>query len=111
MAVVNVGDGAAARPNGVMRGWIIVNGTLSIGGGVTIEGFAFAADRFSQTGTARILGAVMAGHVRSTSPSLIEARPTTGAAIAWNCETGRTGGGVIQQRWTVKPGSYREAAS
>jgi hypothetical protein len=53
----------------------------------------------------------MAGHVRSTSPSLIEARPTTGPAVAWNCETGRTGRGLIPQRWTVKPGTYREAAS
>ena len=111
LALVNVGDGAAAGPSGIVRGWIIVNGTLSLGGSVTLEGFAFAADRFTQTGAARILGAAMAGHVRSTSPSLIEARPTTGPAVAWNCETGRTGRGLIPQRWTVKPGTYREAAS
>ena len=33
-----------------------------------------------------------------------------GAALTWSCETGRTGGGTIPQRWLVKPGSYREAA-
>jgi len=79
-------------------------------GDVVLEGLAFAADRFTQTGAARILGAAMAGHVRSSAPSLVEARPTSGPALAWSCEAGRTGGGVIQQRWLVKPGTYREAA-
>lgn len=111
LAMVSLADGAAASSGGVVRGWIIVNGSLSIGGGVVLEGLAFAADRFTQTGAARILGAAMAGHVRSTAPSLVEARPTSGPALAWSCEAGRTGGGVIQQRWIVKPGTYREAAS
>jgi hypothetical protein len=111
LAMVSLGDGAAASSGGVVRGWIIVNGSLSIGGDVALEGLAFAADRFTQAGAARILGAAMAGHVRSTAPSLMEARPTSGPALAWSCEAGRTGGGVIQQRWIVKPGTYREAAS
>jgi len=110
LAVVSLGEGASADPSGVLRGWIIVNGSLAIGGNVVLEGLAFAADRFSQTGVARILGAAMAGHARSTMPSLIEARPTTGPALASSCEAGRTGGGVIQQQWIVKPGTYREAA-
>lgn len=110
LAAVSLGEGAAAGPSGVVRGWIVVNGSLAIGGDVVLEGLAFAADRFSQAGTARIRGSVMAGHVRSTAPSLIEARPTAGPALAASCEVGRTGGGVIPQRWIVKPGSYREAA-
>jgi hypothetical protein len=52
----------------------------------------------------------MAGHVRATTPSLIEAQPTAAPAVAASCVAARTGGGVIQQRWIVKPGSYREAA-
>jgi len=111
LATVSVSDGAATRPSGVIRGWTIVNGTLSVAGAVTLEGFAFAADRFSQTGAARVLGTVMAGHVRSTAPSIIDARPPAGPALSWNCEAGRTGGGVIQARWIIKPGTYREAAS
>ena len=110
LAVVTLGTGASSNPSGVVRGWIIVNGSLSIDGGVVLEGLAFAADRFSQTGTAQILGAAMAGHVRSTAPSRIDAVPMTGPAIAWRCETGRTGGGAIPQRWIVKPGTYRQAA-
>jgi hypothetical protein len=110
LAAVTLGTGASSRSSGVVRGWIIVNGNLSIDGNVVLEGLAFAADRFSQAGTAQILGAAMAGHVRSTAPSRIEARPMTGPALAWRCETGRTGGGAIVQRWIVKPGTYREAA-
>jgi hypothetical protein len=110
LATVSLGEGASAGRSGVVRGWIVVNGSLAIGGDVALEGLAFAADRFSQAGTARIRGSVIAGHVRSTEPSVIEARPTAGPALAASCEVGRTGGGVIPQRWIVKPGSYREAA-
>jgi hypothetical protein len=110
LATVSLGEGASASPGGVVRGWIVVNGSLAIGGDVVFEGLAYAGDRFSQTGAARIRGSVMAGHVRSTTPSLIEALPAGGPALTASCEAARTGGGVIQQRWIVKPGSYREAA-
>jgi hypothetical protein len=109
LAAVTVGEGAAG-PGGSFRGWLVVNGSLSVGGDVTIQGLAYAADRFSQTGAARVMGAVMAGHVRSTAPSLVDSRPAGDAALVWSCEAGRTGGGRIPQRWMVKPGSYREVA-
>jgi hypothetical protein len=109
LAAATIGDGAAG-PGGSFRGWLIVNGSLSVGGDVTIQGLAYAADRLSQTGAARVVGAAMAGHVRSTAPSLIDARPAGDAALVWSCEVGRSGGGRIPQRWMVKPGSYREVA-
>ena len=109
LATVTVGEGAAG-PGGSFRGWLVVNGSLSVGGDVTIQGLAYAADRFSQTGAARVMGAAMAGHVRSTEPSLVDSRPAGDAALVWSCEAGRTGGGRIPQRWMVKPGSYREVA-
>jgi hypothetical protein len=110
LASVSIGDAAASGPDGSFRGWIIANGSLSIQGDVTIRGLAYAADRFSQTGRARLVGAAMAGHARSPLPSLIDARPVDGATLVWSCEAGRTGGGQIPERWLVKPGSYREAA-
>jgi Tfp pilus assembly protein PilX len=110
LAAVSVRDGASTDPNGLIRGWIVVNGSLSLDGDVTLEGLAFAADRFSQSGSARVRGAAIAGHVRSTAPSLIDARPGSGPALTWSCQAGKTGGGSIPQRWMVKPGSYREAA-
>ncbi len=109
LASVSIGDGAAG-PGGTFRGWVVVNGSLSISGDVTLQGLTYVADRLSQTGGARLVGAAMAGHVRSTAPSLISARPPDDAALAWSCEAGRTGGGRIPQRWMVKPGSYRETA-
>jgi hypothetical protein len=110
LAAVSIGDGAGTGTGGSFRGWLVVNGSLSIAGAVALEGLVYAVDRLSQTGTARLVGAAVAGHARSTVPSLIDARPTSGAAVVWNCEAGRTGGRVIPQRWMVKPGSYREAA-
>jgi hypothetical protein len=40
LAVVSLGKGASADPGGILRGWIIVNGSLSIGGEVVLEGLA-----------------------------------------------------------------------
>ncbi|MGH7317516.1 MAG: hypothetical protein ACREJS_14780, partial [Candidatus Rokuibacteriota bacterium] len=85
LAMVSIGEGAAAGPSGSFRGWIVVNGSLSVAGSITLQGFAYAADRLSQTGTARLVGAAMAGHVRSTAPSLVDARPANGPALAWSC--------------------------
>ncbi len=110
LAAVTIRDGAMRSPGGSFRGWIVVNGSLFIEGSGVLEGLAYAADRISQTGASRFVGALMAGHVRTTIPSLVDARPDAGAAVVWNCEAGRTGGGAIPQRWIVKPGSYREAA-
>jgi len=109
LAAVTIGDGAAG-PGGVFRGWIIVNGSLSIAGDVTLRGLTYVADRLSQTGAARLVGATMVGHVRTATPSLVDALPAGDAAVAWSCEEGRTGGGLIPSRWMVKPGSYREVA-
>jgi hypothetical protein len=109
LATVTIDDGAAG-PGGVFRGWIIVNGSLSIAGDVTLRGLTYVADRLSQTGVARLVGATMVGHVRTATPSLVDARPAGDAAVAWSCEEGRTGGGLIPSRWMVKPGSYREVA-
>jgi hypothetical protein len=111
LATVSIGDGAPVGPTRSFRGWIIVNGSLALAGDVTVEGLVYAADRFSQTGAARLVGAAMAGHVRSAAASVIDARPADGPGLVWSCEAGRTGGGKIPQGWLVKPGSYREAAS
>jgi hypothetical protein len=109
LAAVAIRDGAI-RAGRSFRGWIVVNGSIFIEGGGVLEGLAYAADRISQTGASRFVGALMAGHVRTTTPSLIDARPEGAAAVVWNCEAGRSGGGSIPQRWILKPGSYREAA-
>lgn len=110
LATATISDGATGGPTGAFRGWIVVNGSLAISGNVALEGLAFAADRLSQAGASRVRGAAMAGHVRSSAPSSIDAHPATGPALVWSCETGGTGGGLIPLRWMVRPGSYRENA-
>jgi hypothetical protein len=110
LATVSIGNGAGTAPGGVFRGWIVANGSVSVSGDITLEGLIYAADRLSQTGAARLVGAAMAAHVRSTAPSVVDALPAGGVAVVLSCERGRTGGGALPQRWMVKPGSYREAA-
>jgi hypothetical protein len=110
LAQVTIGEGAPLGSGGTFRGWVVVNGSLALTGDITLQGLAYVADRFTQTGAARLVGAAMAGHVRSVVPSLLDARPAEGPAVGWSCEAGRTGGGAIPQRWLVKPGSYREVA-
>lgn len=110
LATVSIADGAGTGPGGVFRGWIVANGSVSISGAAAIEGLVYAADRVSLTGAARVTGAVIAGHVRTTAPSLVDSRPASGAALVGSCEAGQTGGGKLPQRWLLKPGSYREAA-
>src|SRR5258706_69077 len=97
-ARVTIGDGAAG-PAGAFRGWIIVNGSLSVTGDITLRGLTYVADRLSQTGAARLVGAAMAGHVRTPTPSLVDARPTGAAVGALGLEEGRTGRGPIPARW------------
>ena len=109
LPTVDIGDGAAGTAE-TFRGWIVVNGSLSVSGRVSIQGLAYALDRFSQTGSATLSGAAVAGHVRSALPSVVDAQPAGGPAVAWNCGAARTGAGTIPQRWMVKPGTYREAA-
>ena len=110
LATVSIADAAGTGPGGVFRGWVVANGSVSISGSAAIEGLVYAADRVSLTGAARVTGAVIARHVRTTVPSLIDSRPASGAALVGSCEAGQTGGGKLPPRWLVKPGSYREAA-
>jgi len=111
LATVSIGDGAGSGPGGVFRGWIVASGSVSISGSAALEGLVYAADRFSQTGGARLTGAALAAHVRRATPSLVDARPAGGSALVARCAAGETGGGKLPQRWLVKPGSYREAVS
>ena len=106
----SIGEGATGAPGGAFRGWLVVNGSLSISGNVTLQGMVWAAGRLHQSGGARLIGAAIAGDAGGGSPSLIEAHPPAGPALTWSCETARTGGRQIPDTWMVKPGSYREAA-
>jgi len=111
LANVEITSGAGTGPGDAFRGWIIANGSVAISGSATIEGLVYAVDRFSQSGAARLTGGAMAGHIRSTAASLVDARPDTGDALRWSCAAGRTGAGTVTQRWILRPGSYREASS
>jgi hypothetical protein len=91
------------------RGWMIVNGKLSISGNMTLNGLAYAANDFTYngTGTGAINGLVISQNVQDTSATSIDSTTIGNSAIALNCDNVK-GGGLVPQAWFVKSGSYFE---
>jgi len=91
------------------RGWLIVNGALSISGNMMLNGLAYAANDFSYngTGTGAINGLVISQNVQDTSATSIDTTTIGNSAISLNCNNVK-GGGFVPQGWFVKSGSYFE---
>lgn len=91
------------------RGWLIVNGALSISGNMKLNGLAYAANDFTYngTGTGAINGLVISQNVKDTSATSIDTSTSGNSTIAFNCNNVK-GGGFVPQAWFVKSGSYFE---
>jgi Tfp pilus assembly protein PilX len=91
------------------RGWLIVNGSLSISGNMKLNGLAYAANDFSYngTGTGAINGLVISQNVLDTSATSIDTSTGGNSTIALNCQNVQ-GGGFVPQGWFVKAGTYME---
>ena len=106
LAVVDIAGGAAADPGGTFRGWLVVNGSVRVTGDLRMLGFAYVQGALVHAGTGQVTGAVMSRNAQSAGPSRLDA--TGSLLVQYDCEAARTGGGMIPQTWTIKPGSYRE---
>jgi hypothetical protein len=91
------------------RGWLIVNGSLSISGNMTLNGLAYAANDFTYngTGTGAINGLVISQNLLDTSATSIDTSSTGNSTINLNCNNVK-GGGFVPQGWFVKSGAYFE---
>jgi hypothetical protein len=91
------------------RGWLVVNGALSISGNMTLNGLAYAANDFTYngTGTGAINGLVISQNVKDTSATSIDTSTGGNSTITMNCDNVK-GGGLVPQGWFVKSGSYFE---
>jgi hypothetical protein len=109
LASVDIQGNAAADPSGIVRGWLVVNGSLEISGDFQMRGLVYAQNDLSYAGSGGglITGAAMSRNAKTTSATRVSAGPG-GALIQYDCRQARTGGGAIPQAWTIKPGSYRE---
>ena len=109
-ADVSIQGNAPADPAGVFRGWIFVNGSLSIDGTFPMRGLVYAQDDVSYhaVGAAKIDGAVIGRNIRGGSSTSISSAAGAGVVVSYNCREARTGGDTIPDRWTITPGTYKE---
>jgi hypothetical protein len=100
-AVVAIRPGFAARVP--FRGWIVVNGDLSIEGHVGgLSGLLYATNSITVTGTAgsRITGMIVAaGRLGAPASSIAD------VTVAFDCAAAG-GSGLLPSGWFVRPGAY-----
>jgi hypothetical protein len=109
-ADVSIRGNASADPSGVFRGWLFVNGSLSIDGTFPMRGLVYTQDDISYhgLGAAGIDGALIGRNIRAVSSTSIDSALSGRALINYNCVQARTGSGTIPDRWTFTPGTYKE---
>ena len=112
LASVAIDGGAPADPSGVWRGWLIVNGSLTVDSAVQLRGFVYAQSTLDAraAGAVGLSGALVSRNIRDLPGAAIAAGPAADLSIVYNCRDARTGGGKIPGRWSVKGGSYREVS-
>ena len=95
--------------DGIFKGWLIVNGSLSISGNMELRGLVYSANDFSYngTGTGAIKGLVISQNLLDTSATSIDTSTSGNSTIQLDCDSVK-GGGYVPQGWYVKPGSYAE---
>lgn len=109
-ANVSIRGNATADPGGVFRGWLFVNGSLSIDGSVPMRGLVYAQDHISYhgVGAGGIDGVLIGRNIRALSSTSVDSALQGRALISYNCLSAKTGGDTIPDRWAIRPGTYRE---
>jgi hypothetical protein len=101
-----------AGVGGAFNGWLFVNGSLSVDGSFLMNGFAYAQNdiAYHGTGTGQLNGAMVSRNIRDTSSTSIDSDLLGNAAIVYNCQAAKTGGGSISAKWSLKSGTYKEVS-
>ncbi len=109
-ASVSIGDDAPADAGGAFSGWLVVAGSLSIGGSFQMRGLIYVLGDLTHTGAAQIEGAVITQNLRAAAGSPPGATLGGAARITYSCRQARTGGGQVPSGFQIKPGTYKELA-
>jgi Tfp pilus assembly protein PilX len=111
-ASVSINGNPGMGPNNSFKGWIIVNGGISISGNVQLSGMVYAVNdiSYSGTGTGFISGQLISQNVRDTVATVVDTNTIGNSSITYNCNDARTGGGVLSPNFLLRPGSYKEVA-
>jgi hypothetical protein len=108
LAGARLGAGAVASPDGIFRGWIVVNGSLEIAAGLRMRGLVYAVDALTYRAgePASIEGLVVALNTQDTA-ARIETAATGGLSITFDCRHAG-GAGLVPHGFALIPGAYRE---
>jgi hypothetical protein len=109
LASARLEAGAFAAPDGVFRGWIVVNGSLDITAGLRMRGLVYAVDAltYQTTATGRVEGLAVSLNVREGSGSRLEAVDGGELAVQFDCEHADAAG-LVPHGFRPIPGTYRE---
>jgi hypothetical protein len=108
LAAARLEAGAVTAPDGVFRGWIIVNGRLEITAPVHLRGLLYVADAltYQAPGQGTLEGLVVALGAREPAARL-EALAGGALSLAFDCAHAG-GAGAVPHRFALVPGTYRE---
>ena len=106
LASVAIDAGAPADPSGVWRGWLIVNGSVTVAGEVQLRGFVYAQSTLDAraAGPVGLSGALVSRNIRDLPGPGIDAGSAADLSVVYNCRDALTGGGKI-------PGAGRSKAA
>jgi hypothetical protein len=92
-------------------GWLIVAGTISIHGSITMNGLIYAQNDINLHGVGGggLTGAVISANRVNTQSSNLDV-DLGNMQITYNCPVVRNGGGQLSQNWFVMPGTYKEVS-
>ena len=85
-------------------------GSLSISGNFQMHGMIYVQNdlTYTGTGTGQIDGAIISQNIRDVSATTIDTNTGGNAAIIYNCNYAKYGGGQVPQTWTIESGTYKE---
>jgi hypothetical protein len=98
VARVAIGPAFAVHPP--FRGWLVVNGDVTLTAGADIAGLIYAANTVVAEGPATVTGMVVARQALG-SPGA----PVGGLRVRFDCIAAR-GSGLLPSGWFIRPGTY-----
>lgn len=110
-ASVYISGAATSNPSGY-KGWIVVNGSLSISGSFVMQGLIYAVNDISYVGTGgSITGQMISANIKDTIATVIDTSLSGVASVQYNCKaTTDPIAPVVPAGFVVKSGSYKEVS-
>jgi hypothetical protein len=110
-ASVVISGAASVNPAG-FKGWIVVNGGLSITGSFTMQGLIYAVNDISYVGTGgQIRGQMISANILDTIATVIDTSLSGAASLQYNCAATKDPiASVISPGFIVKAGTYKEVS-